>query len=101
MQQEGLYLGTSSAINVAGAMRMAKALGPGKTVVTVLCDSASRYPDKLFNVEYLEGRNLPTPGWIRAGVSADIQQALEDVTVSDETALDQQKAAELAIAKSH
>lgn len=63
IKEEGLTLGTSSGINVAGAMRMARALGPGHTVVTVLCDLATRYQSKLFNLEFLRSRNLPTPDW--------------------------------------
>ena len=65
--KEGLYVGTSSGINVAGAIRMAGQLGPGHTIVTVLCDSASRYESKLFNREFLVARNLPLPPWWPAG----------------------------------
>jgi cysteine synthase A len=61
--REGLYLGTSSGINVAGAIRLAEQLGPGHTIVTVLCDSASRYESKLFNPEFLAARDLPPPPW--------------------------------------
>ena len=60
---EGLYVGTSSGINVAGAIRMARHLGPGHTIVTVLCDSASRYESKLFDPEFLAARALPAPPW--------------------------------------
>lgn len=61
--REGLYVGTSSGINVAGAIRMAHQLGPGHTIVTVLCDSASRYESKLFDRAFLQARELPLPPW--------------------------------------
>jgi cysteine synthase A len=61
---EGLSVGTSAGINVASAVRVAKALGPGHTVVTVLCDGGSRYQSKLFNPEFLRAKNLPVPGWL-------------------------------------
>ena len=64
LQHEGLCLGGSSAINVAGAIRLAKELGPGHTVVTVLCDSGTRYQSKLYNPEFLRGKNLPVPAWL-------------------------------------
>jgi cysteine synthase A len=63
-QNEGLLLGGSSAINVAGAIRLAQELGPGKTIVTILGDSGARYASKLFNPEFLRGKNLPTPPWL-------------------------------------
>jgi cysteine synthase A len=64
LQHEGLLLGGSSGINVAGAIRLARQLGPGKTVVTVLCDSGSRYQSKLFNPEFLRAKDLPLPPWL-------------------------------------
>jgi len=64
LQHEGLCLGGSSAINVAGAMRLAKKLGKGKTIVTVLCDSGTRYQSKLFNPAFLREKNLPVPAWL-------------------------------------
>jgi cysteine synthase A len=64
LQEEGLLLGGSSGINVAGAIRLAKALGPGKTIVTVLCDSGSRYQSKLYNPEFLATKGLPLPPWL-------------------------------------
>ena len=64
LEHEGLFLGGSSGVNVAGAIRLARALGPGKTVVTVLCDSGARYQSKLFNPAFLRSKGLPTPGWI-------------------------------------
>ena len=62
--QEGLSLGTSSAVNVAGAIRMAKDMGPGHTIVTVLCDGAHRYASKIFNIEFLKEKGLPLPAWL-------------------------------------
>ncbi|HVY15307.1 MAG TPA: cysteine synthase A [Rhodopila sp.] len=61
---EGLSVGTSAGINIAAAIRVAKALGPGHTVVTILCDGGSRYQSKLFNPDFLRGKNLPVPGWL-------------------------------------
>lgn len=63
-QDEGLLLGGSSGINVAGAIRLARELGPGKTVVTILCDSGARYASKLFDPAFLREKNLPTPPWL-------------------------------------
>jgi len=62
--QEGLLLGGSSAINIAGAIRLARDLGPGKTIVTVLCDSGARYASKLYNPAFLREKGLPTPPWL-------------------------------------
>jgi len=64
LQVEGLLLGGSSGINVAGAMRLARQLGPGKTIVTILCDSGSRYQSKLYNPSFLASKNLPPPPWL-------------------------------------
>lgn len=64
LRDEGLLLGGSSGINVAGAIRLAKQLGPGKTIVTILCDSGSRYQSKLFNPEFLRSKDLPAPDWL-------------------------------------
>jgi cysteine synthase A len=61
---EGLVLGGSSGINVAGAIELAKDLGPGKTIVTILCDSGFRYESKLYNKTYLKEKGLPVPDWI-------------------------------------
>jgi cysteine synthase len=62
--EEGMCLGGSSGVNVAGAMAMAKELGPGSTVVTILCDYGNRYLSKLYNAEFLRERGLPTPAWL-------------------------------------
>jgi cysteine synthase A len=64
VEHEGLILGGSSGINVAGAIRMARDLGPGKTIVTVLCDSGQRYQSKIYNPLFLQEHGLPTPGWM-------------------------------------
>ncbi|MCB2106438.1 MAG: cysteine synthase A [Rhodobacteraceae bacterium] len=64
VKYEGLCVGGSSGINVAGAIKLAHALGPGKTIVTVLCDHGSRYQSKLFNPKFLRERGLPVPDWI-------------------------------------
>ena len=61
---EGLSVGTSSGINIAAAIRVAKDLGPGHTVVTILCDGGSRYQSKLFNPEFLRSKDLPVPAWL-------------------------------------
>jgi cysteine synthase A len=72
LEYEGLCLGGSSGINVAGAIRLAKELGPGKTIVTVLADSGTRYQSKLFNPEFLRSKNLPVPAWIERQPSVTI-----------------------------
>jgi cysteine synthase A len=64
MEHEGLSLGGSSGINVAGAIRLAKDLGPGHTIVTVLADYASRYQSKLLNPAFLRSKNFPVPAWL-------------------------------------
>jgi cysteine synthase A len=64
LEHEGLCLGGSTAINIAGAIRLAKELGPGKTIVTILADYGTRYQSKLFNPEFLRSKNLPVPAWL-------------------------------------
>jgi cysteine synthase A len=64
--QEGLLLGGSSGINIAGAIRLARHLGPDHTIVTILCDSGARYASKLFNPAFLRSKNLPVPEWLEA-----------------------------------
>ena len=64
MRYEGLYLGGSSAINVAGAVEMAHEMGPGHTIVTILCDSGQRYQSKVWNTEFLKSKDLPIPSWL-------------------------------------
>jgi cysteine synthase A len=65
IEHEGLVLGGSTAINIVGAMRLAKEMGPGKTIVTILCDGGSRYQSKLFNPAFLREKNLPLPPWMK------------------------------------
>ncbi len=64
--EEGLALGSSSGINIAGAIRLARDLGPGHTIVTVLCDGAQRYQSKMFNVDFLKSKDLPYPSWLNS-----------------------------------
>jgi cysteine synthase A len=77
LQKEGLALGMSSGINVAGAERLATELGPGNTLVTILCDSASRYQGKMFNREFLKSKGLPEPVWLEPTLPEEIAAALE------------------------
>ncbi len=69
MEREGLVLGGSSGINVAGALRLAKQLGPGHTIVTILCDFGTRYQSKLFNPAFLREKGLPVPDWLERGAA--------------------------------
>lgn len=77
LSEEGLCLGGSSGVNVAGAIRMAREMGPGHTIVTVLCDYGTRYQSKLFNPDFLRSKNLPVPGWLDRG-PASIPGVFED-----------------------
>jgi Cysteine synthase len=77
LENEGLCLGGSSGINVAGAIRMARDLGPGHTIVTVLCDYGNRYQSKLFNPDFLTSKGLPVPRWLTAKTELSIP--FEDV----------------------
>lgn len=74
LEYEGLCLGGSSGINVAGAIRLARQLGPGHTIVTVLCDYGTRYQSKLFNPDFLRSKNLPIPAWLerKSTINADL-----------------------------
>ncbi|MGE0499568.1 MAG: cysteine synthase A [Rhizobiaceae bacterium] len=72
VQEEGLCLGGSSGINIAGAIRLAKELGPGHVIVTILCDYGTRYQSKLFNPAFLRGKNLPVPGWMEGKSTIDV-----------------------------
>ena len=78
LAEEGLCVGGSSGINIAGAVRMAKEMGPGHTIVTVLCDYGTRYQSKLFNPEFLSEKGLPLPKWIDRA-PASIPGVFEDV----------------------
>ena len=64
IKNEGLSLGTSCGVNIAGAIRLGKELGPGKTIVTILCDKSDKYNSKMFNKSFLQEKNLPYPDWI-------------------------------------
>lgn len=64
LSKEGLCVGSSTGINLAGAIRLAREMGPGHTIVTLLCDSGLRYQSKLFNAEFLQSKDLPVPGWL-------------------------------------
>ncbi|WP_321363157.1 cysteine synthase A [uncultured Celeribacter sp.] len=78
LEHEGLCVGGSSGINVAGAMRMAREMGPGHTIVTILCDYGTRYQSKLFNPEFLKEKQLPVPEWLDRGPRAlpDVYEGL-------------------------
>jgi len=64
LEHEGLCMGSSSGVNVAGAIRLAKKMGPGHTIVTILCDFGTRYQSKMFNPAFLKEKGLPVPGWL-------------------------------------
>ena len=64
IEKQNIVLGGSSGINIAGAIKLAKQLGPGKTIVTILCDHGKRYASKIFNKEFLKSKNLPVPRWL-------------------------------------
>ena len=70
LEYEGLCVGASTGVNLAGAARLAPELGPGHTIVTVLTDSGLRYQSRLFNPEFLRARNLPVPPWLARGLKA-------------------------------
>ncbi|HEY7645607.1 MAG TPA: cysteine synthase A, partial [Hyphomicrobiales bacterium] len=69
LRDEGLCLGGSSGINVAGAVRLAREMGPGHTIVTILCDFGTRYQSRLFNPEFLREKNLPVPEWLEQEIA--------------------------------
>ncbi|MBK8456976.1 MAG: cysteine synthase A [Phyllobacteriaceae bacterium] len=72
VEEEGMCLGGSTGVNIAGAMALAKELGPGHTIVTMLCDLGSRYQSKLFNPDFLRGKNLPAPAWMETKSTIEI-----------------------------
>lgn len=78
LAHEGLCLGASSGVNIAGAMRLAREMGPGHTIVTILCDFGTRYQTKLYNPTFLREKNLPVPGWLDKA-PADLPSMFEDV----------------------
>ena len=77
LEFEGLCMGGSTGINIAGAVRMARELGPGKTIITVLCDHGNRYQSKLFNPVFLEGKGLPVPHWLKEPSRTDWKSVVE------------------------
>jgi cysteine synthase len=76
LEHEGLLMGTSTGVNVAGAIRLARELGPGHTIVTVLCDGGQRYASRLFNPDFLRSKNLPVPQWLEKRERADVPTPL-------------------------
>jgi cysteine synthase len=72
LEHEGLCLGGSTGINVAGAIRLARQMGPGHTIVTILCDSGNRYQSKLFNPDFMRSKNLPVPAWLEKRSKIDV-----------------------------
>jgi cysteine synthase len=72
LEHEGLCLGGSTGINIAGAIRLARQMGPGHTIVTVLCDSGYRYQSKLFNPDFMRSKNLPVPQWLEKRSKIDL-----------------------------
>ncbi len=78
LTQEGLCMGASTGVNIAGAMELAREMGPGHTIVTVLCDFGSRYQSRLYNPEFLRSKDLPVPDWMEAPLS------VPDVTADPE-----------------
>ena len=78
IQEEGLCLGGSSGINIAGAMKLAKEMGPGHTIVTILCDYGNRYASKIFNPEFLRKKNLPVPPWMSGQEASEIPTVFID-----------------------
>ncbi|MGR3491439.1 MAG: cysteine synthase A [Shimia sp.] len=78
LRDEGLCMGGSTGVNIAGAMHMAKHMGPGHTIVTILCDYGTRYASKLYNPEFLRAKGLPVPEWLD-GPGRDIPQVFEEV----------------------
>lgn len=79
LRDEGLCMGLSTGINVAGAIRMARDMGPGHTIVTVLCDYGSRYQSKIFNPEFLRSKGLPAPDWLDGAAARTVPTVFEKV----------------------
>ena len=78
LEHEGLCMGGSSGINIAGAIRMARDMGPGNTIVTILCDYGTRYQSKLYNPNFLRDKGLPVPTWLD-----DKKPFIPDVKIAD------------------
>ena len=86
LQEEGLCMGGSTGVNVAGAIRLAKEMGPGHTIVTLLCDYGTRYQSKLFDPAFLRSKNLPVPQWLvaeRAAAAEDVRRSRQGVRCCD------------------
>ena len=77
LRNEGLCMGGSTGINIGGAIRLAKELGPGHTIVTILCDYGTRYQSKIFNADFLKSKGLPVPSWLME-TRHDIPAVFED-----------------------
>jgi len=77
LEEEGLCLGGSSGVNIAGAMRMAREMGPGHRIVTILCDYGTRYQTKLFNPAFLREKELPVPAWMERA-ALEVPNVFED-----------------------
>jgi len=78
MKEEGLCMGGSTGVNIGGAMKLAQEMGPGHTIVTILCDYGTRYQSKLYNPSFLKEKGLPVPDWLDAP-ARDIPTVFEDV----------------------
>lgn len=79
LKQEGLCMGASTGINITGAIKLAKEMGPGHTIVTILCDLGTRYQSKLFNVEFLKSKGLPYPKWLESDNEQDMPSMFQAV----------------------
>lgn len=79
-ETQGLVMGGSSGINIAGAVHLARELGPGHRIVTILCDNGGRYQSKLFNPDFLREKGLPVPGWLTSNAGGSIPQVFEQVS---------------------
>jgi len=77
LEHEGLLMGTSTGVNVAGAIHLARQMGPGHTIVTLLCDGGQRYASRLFNPEFLRSKNLPVPPWLEGHGASGVPTPLE------------------------
>ncbi len=78
LREEGLCMGLSTGINVAGAIRLARDLGPGHTIVTILCDYGTRYQSKIFNPAFLREKGLPAPEWLEDAATSKVPEVFED-----------------------
>ena len=102
LEHEGLCLGGSTGINVAGAIRLARQLGPGHTIVTVLCDSGNRYQSKLFNPDFMRSKNLPVPQWLekRSAISVPFEKVMSRASFPSRSGRISQRSAQLLTAGS-